>query len=94
MKDADPNTIAEHLQQLLEREYGHLAWHVVVQAELGTGGTAEPWLFVHARTRDFRAGCRIGRAWSAVVKAPTLRFLAAELVAEAERRVAGGAASA
>jgi hypothetical protein len=64
------------------------------KAEAGAEAAAKPWLFVHARTRDFRYGCRIGRSQTAVLQAPTLRFLIADLVAEVERRLADRAASA
>ncbi|MDP9309970.1 MAG: hypothetical protein M3R24_03565 [Chloroflexota bacterium] len=94
MQDTGLNTIADQMQQVLERDYAYLEWRVLVQAESGIGTTAEPWLFVHARTRDFRYGCRIGRSRTEVLKAPTLRFLVADLVAEVERRLAARAASA
>ncbi len=94
MQDTDLDTIVERMQQVLERDYAYLEWRVLVQAEPSAGAAAEPWLFVHARTRDFRYGCRIGRSRTAVLQAPTLRFLVADLVAEVERRLAARAASA
>ena len=83
MQDTDLDTLVERMQQVLERDYAYLEWRVLVQAEPNAGGIAEPWLFVHARTRDFRYGCRIGRSRTAVLQASTLRFLVADLVAEA-----------
>ncbi len=94
MQDTDLDTLVERMQQVLERDYAYLEWRVLVQPEPSAGASAEPWLFVHARTRDFRYGCRIGRSRTAVVAAPTLRFLVADLVAEVERRLADRAASA
>ncbi|MDP9314602.1 MAG: hypothetical protein M3R24_27610 [Chloroflexota bacterium] len=94
MQDTDLDTLVERMQQVLERDYAYLEWRVLVQAEAGVGASAEPWLFIHARTRDFRYGCRIGRSRTAVMQAPTLRFLVADLVAEVERRLADRAASA
>ncbi len=94
MQDTDLNTIADHMQQVLEREYGHLEWRVLVQPAPDAAPSAELWLFVHARTRDFRYGYRMGRSRTAVVAAPTLRFLVAELVVEVERRLADRGASA
>ncbi len=93
MQDTDQNTLVERMQQVLERDYAY-EWRVLVQAEPDAGASAEPWLFVHARTRDFRYGCRIGRSRMAVLQAPTLRFLVADLAAEVERRLADRAASA
>lgn len=93
-QDPDLDTLVARMQQVLERDYASLAWRVLVQAEPGAGADAEPWLFVHARTRDFRSGCRIGRSRTAVLQAPTLRFLVADLVAEVERRLADHAAAA
>src|SRR3712207_8158186 len=41
-----------------------------------TAGEAnELWVFVHARTRDFRFRCRIGRPWATIMAAPTLTLL-------------------
>jgi hypothetical protein len=94
MQDTDLNVIAERMQQVLERDYAYLEWRVLVQAESGAGAFAEPCLFVHARTRDFRYGCRIGRSRTAVLQAPTLRFLVADLVAEVEGRLADRATAA
>jgi hypothetical protein len=94
MQDADLDTIAERMQQVLDRDYAHLAWRVLVQEAAGVEAAPDPWLVVHARTRDFRSGCRIGRSRTAVLQAPTLRFLAAELVAEVERRLANRATAA
>ncbi len=94
MQDTDLDTLVERMQQVLERDYAHLEWRVLVQAGPEGGSSAEPWFFVHARTRDFRYGCRIGRSRTEVLKAPTLRFLVADLVAEIERRMADRAASA
>jgi hypothetical protein len=94
MQDTDLNIIAERMQQVLNREYASLEWHVLVQAEPGAGAAAEPWFFVYARTRDFQYGWRIGRSQTAVLQAPTLRFLVADLVAGVERRLADRAASA
>jgi hypothetical protein len=90
MQDAELDLITERMQQVLERDYAYLEWRVLVQPD----ADAELWLFVHARTRDFRSGCRIGRSRTAVLQAPTLRFLVAELVAEVERRLSEWAASA
>ena len=56
------------------------------------GETNEPWVFVHARTRDFRYRCRVGRPCTLVMAASTLRVLVAELAAEAEQRLAEQAA--
>jgi PhoPQ-activated pathogenicity-related protein len=94
MQDTDLNVIAERMQQVLERDYAYLEWRVLMQSEAGAEADAESWLFVHARTRDFRYGCRIGRSRTAVLQAPTLRFLVADLVAEVEGRLADRATAA
>ena len=93
MQDADLDTLAERMQQVLDRDDAHLAWRVLVQGDAEAQAAPESWLVVHARTRDFRAGCRIGRSRTAVLRVPTLRFLVAEVAAEVERRLADRAAS-
>lgn len=94
MQNADLDTLAERMQQVLDRDYAHLLWRVLVQGDAEAEASPDPWLVVHARTRDFRSGCRIGRSRAAVLRAPTLRFLVADVVAEVERRLADRAASA
>jgi hypothetical protein len=51
-QDTDLNIIAERMQQVLERDYAYVEWRVLVQPD----ADAEPWLFVHALTGDFRYG--------------------------------------
>ncbi len=80
-------TVAQ-MQQLLEQEYARLEWRVLLSPAPPDGTANEPWVFVHARTRDFRYRCRVGRPWTTVVAVPTLRLLVAELAAEAEQRLA------
>ena len=79
------------MQQALDREYARLEWRVLVGPP-PTGEAHDPWVFVHARTRDFRYRCRVGRPWTVVMAAPTLRLLVAELAAEAEQQLAEQAA--
>ena len=88
MQNTELDTLVARMQQVLDRDYAHLEWKVLVLGAPRAETPNEPWVFVHARTRDFRYGCRIGRSRTAVVAAPTLRFLLAELVAEVEQRLA------
>ena len=76
------------MQQLLERDYARLEWRVLVGPSPSQGEAQDPWVFVHARTRDFRFRCRVGRPWTTVMAAPALTLLVAELAAEAEQRLA------
>ena len=78
-------TSLAQIQQLLERDYPHLEWRVLFNPAPAEQTATEPWLFVHARTRDFRTRCRVGRPWTVVAASPTLRMLVAELAAEAEQ---------
>ena len=84
-------TVAQ-LQQLLEQEYARLEWRVLLSPAPPDGTANEPWVVVHARTRDFRYRCRVGRPCTLVMAASTLRLLVAELAAEAEQRLAEQAA--
>ena len=83
---------AAEMQLLLEREYAHLEWRVLVSpAPHGKESTA-PAIHMHARTRDFRYRCRVGRPWPVVCSARTLRLLVAELATKAEQLLAAQAA--
>ena len=88
MSDTEIEATAARMQQILEREYAHLEWRVLVSPAAQDRDRDEPAIFVHTRTRDFRYRCRIGRVWTAVVAAPTLRLLVADVAAEAERCLA------
>lgn len=93
MQDTDMDALAERMQQVLERDYVHLEWRVLVPAEGGVPSSPASGIVVHARTRDFRYGCRVERPRTMVLQAPTLRFLVAEVVAEVEHRLAELAAA-
>ncbi len=80
-------TIAR-MQDMLDREFPHLEWRVLFRQEPPETPGGEPWLYVHARTRDFRTRCWVGRPWTVVAASPTLRELVAELAAEAEQTLA------
>ena len=86
-------TTVAQMQQLLERDYPRLEWRVLVGPSPNPEEPTDPWVFVHARTRDFRYRCRVGRPWTTVMAAPTLRLLVAELAAEAEQHLAEQAAA-
>jgi hypothetical protein len=86
-------TVAQ-MQQLLEQEYARLEWRVLLSPAPPDGTANEPWVFVHARTRDFRYRCRVGRPWALVQGARSLRRLVADLAAEAEQRLADQVAAA
>ena len=58
IQDTELDKVVEHMQQVLEREYAYLEWRVLVQTESGAGTAAEPWVFVHARTRGVRPSDR------------------------------------
>ena len=90
----DIDTAVAQLQQVLDRDYAHHEWRVLVGSTPTTGEADEPWVFVHGRTRDFRYRCRVGRPWSVVQGIGSLRQLVAELAAEAEQRLADQAAAA
>ena len=79
---------------MLERDYAQWEWRVLVGPTPAAGETDEPWVFVHGRTRDFRYRCRVGRPWSVVRGARSLRLLAAELAAEVEQYLADQTAAA
>ncbi len=87
------NDTVATIQQILDRDYVHLEWRVLTSPPVSTGVEDELVLYVHARTRDFRSRCRVARAWSAVLAAPTLRLLVADVAAEAERTLAEQAAA-
>ncbi len=74
------------------RDHARLEWRVMVSPTPPDGTAKEPWVFVHARTRDFRYRCRVGRPWTTVMATPTLTLLVAELAAEAEQQLAEQAA--
>ena len=80
-------TVAK-MQQILERDYPHLEWRVRFTPAAPAEHPANPWVVVHARTRDFQYHCRVGRSWTLVAASPTLERLVAELAAEAERALA------
>lgn len=82
------------IQQILDRDYGHLEWRVLSSQPATSELPDEPLVYVHARTRDFRHRCRIARPWTTVTTAPTLRLFVAEIAAEAEQRLADQAAAA
>ena len=76
------------IQQILERDYPHLEWRVRFTPAAPAEHDADPWVVVHARTRDFQYRCRVGRPWTLVAASPTLESLVAELAAEAQRTLA------
>ena len=94
MTDKDIETAVAQMQQVLEREYSRLEWRVMVSPTPPDGTANEPWVFVHARTRDFRYRCRVGRPWALVQGARSLRRLVADLAAQAEQRLADQVAAA
>ena len=94
MTTNDIDVTVAQMQQLLEREYAKLEWRVLVSPTRPDGTANEPWVFVHARTRDFRYRCRVGRPWALVQGARSLRRLVADLAAEAEQRLADQVAAA
>ncbi len=79
---------AAEIQQVLERDYAHLEWRVLVSPAPHGQVATEPVIHVHARTRDFRYRCRVSRPWPVVRAASTLRLLVAELAGEAEQLLA------
>ena len=94
MAGKDIETTVAQMQQLLERDHARLEWRVLVSPTPPDGTAKEPWVFVHARTRDFRYRCRVGRPSTTVMAALTLTVLVAELAAEAEQQLAEQAAGA
>ncbi len=94
MAGKDIETTVAQMQQWLERDYARLEWRVLVSPTPADRTANEPWVFVHARTRDFRFRCRVGRPWTTVMAAPALTLLVAELAAEAEQQLAEQAAGA
>ena len=94
MTNKDIEAMAAQLQQLLERDYARLEWRVLVGSSPSPAASHDPWVFVHARTRDFQYRCRVGRPWARVQGARSLRLLVADLAAEAEQRLADEGAAA
>ena len=86
-------TVAQ-MQQLLEREYARLEWRVMLGPPPTADAPHDPWVVVHARTRDFRFRCRVSRPWAVVRAARSLRGLVADVAAEAEQLLADQAAAA
>ena len=86
--DQDIDTTVAQIQRVLERDYAHLDWRVLVSPPPRGAAAPAPELHVHARTRDFRYRCRVSRPWLLIAAAPTLQLLVAELAAEAEQRLA------
>jgi len=84
---------AAELQQVLDRNYTHLEWRVLVSPAPHSKAATEHQIHVHARTRDFRYRCRVSRPWPVVRAARTLRTLVAALASEAEQLLAALAAS-
>ena len=80
-------TVAK-MQAILDHDYPGLEWRVLFRQEPPETPGGAPWLYVHARTRDFRTRCRVGRPWTVVAASPTLHLLVAELVAEAKEALA------
>ena len=80
-------TVAQ-MQHLLERDYAHLEWRVLVSPPPHGRDVGEPMIFVHARTRDFRSRCRVDRRWTTIAAGPTLEMQVAEIAAEVERALA------
>ncbi len=83
---------AAEIQQVLERDYAHLEWRVLVSPALHSTAAPEHQLHVHARTRDFRYRCRVSRPWHVVQATSSLRTLVAELAGEAEQLLAAQSA--
>ena len=83
---------AAEVQLLLERDYAHLEWRVLVSPTPGGKAATEHQIHVHARTRDFRYRCRVSRPWPVVRAASPLRLLVAEVAVEAEQLLAAQAA--
>ena len=92
MINKDIEATVVQLQQLLERDYARLEWRVLVGSSPSPADSHDPWVFVHARTRDFQYRCRVGRPWTAIAASPTLEGLVTDLAAEAERLLAQQAA--
>ena len=92
MIDKGIEAVVAQMQQLLERGYARLEWRVLVGSPPTADAVNDPWVFVHARTRDVRYCC-VGRPWAMIVAAPTLRRLVAELATEAEHLLADQAAA-
>ncbi len=63
---------AAELQQVLERDYAHLEWRVLVSPAPHVTEASEHQIHVHARTRDFRYRCLVSRSWRRVRVARTL----------------------
>ena len=82
-QQAIDDTVA-HIQKILDRDYVHLEWRVLASQPANSEPEDEPFVYVHARTRDFRSRCHVARPWSMVLAAPTLRLFVAEVPAEAE----------
>lgn len=94
MTDQQLDATSTQIQAILDRDYPHLEWRVLLHPpDLGRAPDARG-IVVHARTRDFRYRCHVARPWTAIVAAPPLRFLVAELAAEADRLLAAQRAAA
>ena len=78
------NATVATMQQILERNYPHLEWRVRFTPAAPAEHHADPRVFVHARTRDFRYRCRVDRPWTDIETGTTLGLLVADLAAEAE----------
>ena len=75
MINKDIEATVAQLQQWLERDYARLEWRVLVGSSPSPAESHDPWVFVHARTRDFQYRCRVGRPWTAIAASPTLGAL-------------------
>ena len=49
------------IQQILDRDYANLEWRVLSSQPASSELPDEPFVYVHARTCDFRHRCRIAR---------------------------------
>jgi hypothetical protein len=86
MREKDIETIAAEMQRLLDRDYAHLEWRILLSPLPGGDETREREVHVHVRTRDFRSRGRVSRSWSAVRAARSLRSFATSVNGEGRTR--------
>jgi hypothetical protein len=88
MTEQEIDATITHIQEILDRDYPHLEWRVLPSPPMPDGSSHARWLYVLARTRDFRYRCRVGRPLAVIAAASPLQLLVAELATEAEQRLA------
>src|SRR5580765_6630993 len=64
--------IIAQIQEILDRDYPGFEWRVLPSPPTSDTSPRTRWVYIHARTRDFRYRCRVGRPWTVIASASPL----------------------